>query len=372
MRVGIDCRLWSVSTGRYIREIVGRIAEKDSKNEYVVFFLTKDINKVTFPTNFKKVAVDIHWHTFKEQFFLPFIFMKERLDVLHVPYFNVPVFYPKRFVSTIHDLTILKIDTGRASTRSYLFYKIRKLGAWIAFWIAVLRSYKVLTVSEFVKADIVKQFHIKPENVIVTTNAVSNSFVRASEEKIRFTLEKYKIKQPYLFYVGNAHPHKNVEGLITAFEKVHSKKSDLQLVLGGEKHFFHERLEREWSSKPIFNSLNFVGYIDEDDLPALYSGAELFVNPSFFEGFGLQLLEAFSCGTKVACSNSTSLPEVGGDAAYYFDPKDTDDMAKPIILALDDKADVKVKLGYERTKKFSWNESAQKTLKVYEDCFSSR
>jgi glycosyltransferase involved in cell wall biosynthesis len=100
-------------------------------------------------------------------------------------------------------------------------------------------------------------------------------------------------------------------------------------------------------------------------LPTLLSGSEVFVNPSKYEGFGLQLLEAFSCGTKVACSNKTSLPEVGGDAAYYFDPYDPKDMAKVILEALDDKSGEKIKLGRERVKSYSWEKSARKILELY-------
>ena len=126
MRIGIDCRMWNTTTGRYVREIVNQIVKLDSENEYVLFFLDKDFDNVHFPKNFKKVRADITWHSFAEQLVLPFIFLREKLDLLHIPHFNLPILYPKKFVVTIHDLTILRVNTGRASTRNYLFYQVKR------------------------------------------------------------------------------------------------------------------------------------------------------------------------------------------------------------------------------------------------------
>ena len=205
---------------------------------------------------------------------------------------------------------------------------------------------------------------MKESKVLVAPNAVSTDFKKATEDEVFNTLPKYKVKKPYLFYVGNAHPHKNVEGLLKAFELISPQFPDLQLVLGGKKYFFYERIEEEWKNSPIFSKLNFIGFIEDRDLSALYTGAEAFVNPSMYEGFGLQILEAFACGTKVVSSNKTSLPEVGGKVAYYFDPYSPDDMSEKIIHALESTED-RERLGYEQIKKFSWSSSARKLLEVY-------
>ena len=366
MRIGIDCRLWSTTTGRHIRENVKQLAKIDRSNEYVLFFLPEDLHKFDGPDNFKKVEVNIHWHTLEEQLKMPFILLKQNLDLVHIPYYNVPVFYPKKFVVTIHDLTILKVNTGRASTRPKLFYKFKKLGFRIAIWFAAYRSKKIFTVSEFVKQDIVKYFNVNKDKIVVTYNGAAESlFKPASSEEISEALDEYSIKEPYLFYVGNAHPHKNVESLIKAFGKVIEGQPNLNLVIGGKKDYFVKRLIKEFKDKPYFNKIIFTGFIDDKYLPAVYSGAEAFVFPSFSEGFGLMILEAFSCGTKVICSNVTSLPEIGGDAAYYFNPEDTDDMAESIIKALGDNSEEKTKLGFERAKKFTWEDSAKKILDTY-------
>ena len=232
-------------------------------------------------------------------------------------------------------------------------------------FVAVWRSKKIFTVTNFVKDDMVKTFRLAKEKVIVAPNAVSAHFKRSDESKITRILPKYGVKQPYIFYFGNAHPHKNVEGLLKAFEIVSKKRPDLHLVLGGKKYFFYERIEKEWKNSEIFPKLNFIDFVNEEELPTLLSGAEVFVNPSKYEGFGLQLLEAFSCGTRVVCSNKTSLPEVGGDAAYYFDPYDPKDMAKGILEALEDTTGEKIRLGSKRVKSYSWQESARKILELY-------
>jgi len=136
MRIGIDCRLWSVSTGRYVRELVGQLSKLDTENEYVLFLLKADLDKPQAPPNFKKVVANIPIHSFAEQAFMPILALKENLDIFHVPYINVPIFYPKKFICTIHDLTILKVNTGRASTRSFLFYQMKRPPSSVSktFW----------------------------------------------------------------------------------------------------------------------------------------------------------------------------------------------------------------------------------------------
>lgn len=368
MRIGIDCRLWSESTGRYIREIVNRLAQIDKGNDYIIFLLSNDIDKIDLPSNFKKVKANVHWHTFEEQIKMPIYFYKHKLDILHVPYFNVPIFYFKKFIPTIHDLTVLRTDTGRASTRSKPYYFIKRLGFRVALMCSAFFSSKVFTVSEYVKKDIVNTLRVKPDKVVVTPNGVSNHFKVEDEHKVNSVLQKYGVDKPYLFYMGNAHPHKNIESLLEAFERVKLEKPNLKLVIGGKKDFFVERLIREWKDSRFFPDISFIGFVDDSDAPALYTGAEFFVYPSYSEGFGLQILESFSCGTPVICSNITSLPEIAGEAGYYFDPYDIDNMVEVILKALNDSYENKkrrINLGFERTNKFSWEETAKRTLEIY-------
>lgn len=358
MKIGIDCRMWDeTGIGRYIRNIVTELALLDTENQYVLFVLSKDKDKINLGPNFELRIADIRWHTFKEQLILPFYFYAAGLDILFIPNLNVPVLYLKKHFVTIHDLTVLKVKTGRASTHFYLFYLLKRLGVRIALFFAIHTSKKLFTVTDFVKNEILDSYNIPNEKVLVTPCAVDPKFERKPENAA--ILDKYGISKPYIFYVGNAHPHKNLERLLQAFELIHKQNSDLELVLGGNKYFFYERLEREWSQSPIFNKIKFIGYVDDVDLPSLYSMAEALVNPSLYEGFGIQLLEAFACGTKVACSSATSLPEIGGNIAYYFNPKDINNMANTILACLADTDHTRIAAGFERIKEFSWKSSAQ-------------
>lgn len=373
MKIGIDCRMWNeTGIGRYIRNIVSELSMLADSNEYILFVLSRDLEEINFSKDkFKLVVTDIHWHTFREQLILPLYFYREKLDLLFIPNLNVPVLYLKKFVVTIHDLTVTKIKTGRASTHFYLFYLIKRIGVKIALWYAIKMSRKIFTVSEFVKKDIITDYNVRLEKIVLTPCAAEEIF-KPYELDSSAILSKYNIKKPYIFYVGNAHPHKNIENLILAFEKVVTKKPDLMLVLGGSKKFFYERLEEEWSTKSVSNKINFTGFIEDSDLPAIYTEAEALVNASLYEGFGIQILEAFSCGTKVVCSNTTSLPEIGGNIAYYFNPKDIESISNAIVVCLNDNSESRRAAGFQRVKEFSWANSAKQVQDVFSTIFSKR
>ena len=366
MRIGIDCRMWNeTGIGRYIRNIVGELAKLDNTNQYVVFLLRPEYESLTLPANFKKVCADVRWHSVKEQITLPIIFAMEKLDLLHVPHFNVPIFYPGRFVTTIHDITVLKVRTGRATTLPYPVYLLKYISAFLTYFLAIKRSAHVFTVSAFVKDEIVSTFRIKPAKVTIQRCAVDQNFYPRVESEIAAALTRYSVHQPYLFYVGNTHPHKNVERLLMAFGELVPNYPTLTLVIGGKKDFFCHRLEQESKSLPYAGKIKFIGFVDDTDLPAIYSGAEVFVNPSKYEGFGIQVLEAFGCGCKVACSNTTSLPEVGGDCAYYFDPNSASDISQRISQAMLDASEERKTCGFNRVKNFSWQESAVQIHQAY-------
>jgi len=360
-RIGIDCRMWDeTGIGRYIRNVVSQIAKIDHENQYVLFLLPKNMDSQDFPSNFSKVPVDIRWHTFAEQTKLPFIFLSQKLDLLFVPHFNVPILYPKKFVASIHDLTILRVKTGRATTLPYPIYAIKRVAFRINILNTAIRAKNIFVVSNFVKEDLIKTFSLSSKKIIVAPCAASPIFSRANNKDSFGVLQKYNIKTPYLFYVGNAHPHKNLETLLMAFAKIIETHPDLFLVLGGKKEFFYERLEREVASTKIASNVIFPGFIEDADLPALYSSSLAFVTPSLYEGFGIQVLEAFACGTKVICSGVTSLPEVGGNAAFYFDPRNVEDIVAKVCAALD--TPFNQEEARNQLKKFSWEISAQNIL----------
>lgn len=394
MRIGIDARLYSESgVGRYIRNLISNLGEIDKDNEYVVFLLKKNLN-VELPKNFKKVNADIPWYTVKEQIQLPKILNSQRLDLMHFPHFNVPVFYNGKFIVTIHDLIHQKYQMRRATTHDPLIYRLKLFGYNKVFGYAVRSSEKIITVSNYVKEELVNGWRVDPEKIVVTKEGVEENLLSLSKKitksECNKTLETYGIKRPFVFYAGNAHPHKNVEGLIKAFLRVKVQAAegpwfrhkaseprrrrgesvkDLQLVLSGNDHYFWQRIKKslQLTVGSEQKDIIFTGYISDEELVAFYKTAECYVVPSFEEGFGIPLLEAMALGCPVVSSNAASLPEVGGDACVYFNPKDTNEMAQKIEEVLNDQKlrYQLIEMGGERVGLFSWRRLAEETLKLY-------
>lgn len=365
MKIGIDARFWSqTGVGRYIRQIVGELAKLDDKNDYVVYVMAEDFDKVALPANFKKVKTNIRWHTLAEQVILPILYLREKLDVLVVLNFNVPIFYPKKFVTTVHDLTLLRTRTGRATRLPYALYLIKYLAGCLTHYVAIKRSSKIFTVSNYVKNDIIKTFGIKPEKIVLTPNAVDKNFYKRDDGEAARVLAKYGVAKPYLFYVGNACTHKNLWRLVQAFDILSESEPSLLLVLGGKRDFNYDNLEKKFAGLKYAQRIKLIGFVADEDLPALYGGASLYVNPSMYEGFGIQILEAYACGCRVACSNTTSLPEVGGELAEYFNPLDVQNIASVIKEALHKEVtDFEIKAS-QHVGRYSWKNSALNIQKV--------
>ncbi len=169
MKIGIDARLVNeTGVGRYVRNLIAELGKIDDKNSYVVFLRKSAFDSFALPNaRWTKRLADIPWHSVTEQLFMPAIFNSEHLDLLHVPYFNVPLFYFGKCIVTIHDLTILHFDTGKATTLSYVFYKIRRLGYYISLLKAIFWSEKIIAVSESTKKEILDHFDVLSEQIEV-------------------------------------------------------------------------------------------------------------------------------------------------------------------------------------------------------------
>jgi len=373
-RIGIDARFYGPvgkGLGRYTKEVVDKVVISDRENEYIVFLSQENFDEfVSDNLKVKKVLANVYWYTLAEQIIMPYLIWRAHLDLMHFPHFNVPVLTPVKFVVTIHDLILTKFPTIRATTLSPLFYKIKNRIYRIVIWLAIKRAKIVIAVSQFTKDDIVRQFKIKPDKVVVTYEGVSGLLNKklggfSNDKEI---LLGYNISSPFLLYVGNAYPHKNLEGLVKVFSVIHGKRPNLSLVLVGRQDYFYKRVqeftEKYWGEKsPVI----FPGFVPDKNLKFLYSQALAYVFPSFYEGFGLPPLEAMAGGCPVVSSNKSSLPEILGEAAIYFNPEDEGEMIKQIEKIIEDKnlRQELVKRGYEQVKKYSWEKCAQETLGVY-------
>ncbi|MFH1833046.1 MAG: glycosyltransferase family 1 protein [Candidatus Levyibacteriota bacterium] len=390
MRIGIDCRLWNESgVGRYIRNLIKNLLIQDSKNSYVLFVNSLDSENIKYQIsnikyankNLKIITTDIRWHSFKEQLIFPSILNKENLDLVHFPYFSVPIFYNKPFVVTIHDLIINHFSTGLASTLSAPLYQLKLLGYKFVISQAVKKAKKVITVSNTTKDEIIDHFGVDDKKVIVTYEGVD-------KQKSKIKNQKSKIDKPYFLYVGNAYPHKNLERLLEAFclfchpELVSGsqlnrdsdlRQNDTKLIFVGKNDYFYERLKKRVNEMGLKDSVIFYGEVSDEELVYLYKNAKALVLPSLMEGFGLPALEAMSLGCLVLASDIPSFREICQDAAIYFNPNNVNDLAKKLkeicFNDLNHFSDF-IKKGRERASSFSWGKMTKKTLEVYESCGS--
>lgn len=368
MRIGIDGRLINESgIGRYIRNLLANLSEIDNKNEYFVLLKERDVKRFDYGKNFTNIEADFNWYSLAEQIKLPKLLESLKLDLVHFPHFNVPVFYRGKFVVTIHDLIHQHFKMKRATTLDPLTYQIKQFGYRKVFKFAIEKSEKIIVPSMFVKNQLEKEWGVDDKKIKVTTEGVEEKLLTLKNKLDKGVqlklLEKIGVKKPFLFYVGNAHPHKNVEALIKAFQNVKKDYPNLNLVLSGANHYFWSRVKFKFSGPDII----YTGFVTDQVLSVLFSNAEMFVMPSLEEGFGIPILESFACRCPVVCSDIGALREVGGNASIYFNPKSINDITEKIELVLNSEKLRKssIQKGEERVKDFSWKRLAQETLDVY-------
>jgi glycosyltransferase involved in cell wall biosynthesis len=368
MKIGIDARMMGTGfgIGRYITQLVHNLEKLDRKNEYVVFLTKKNWNDYN-PTraNFKKVLADLRWYTCKEQVFMPRIISKEHVDLMHFPHFNVPIFYRKPFVVTIHDLIMFHHPRPEATTHGRIVFKIKDIAHRFVVRHAVKKAKHIIVTTEFTKGDVANTLGVmqKKMSVIYQAPFVQDRWAKTDKK----VLSKYGITKEYILYVGSAYPHKNLVNLLKAWKLLEPKYGDTHhLVLVGNKDYFYERLVNSEEFGACKNILH-TGFVHDDELASLYSWSNLYVFPSLYEGFGLPPLEAMHFNIPVVSSSETCLPEVLGDASVYFDPYNPQHISEVISVVLEDK-DVQMRLiqsGRARLKELSAQEFAKKTCEVY-------
>ena len=373
-RIGIDARFYGPvgkGLGRYTKEVVDRVIAFDTQNEYVIFLSKENYDSFGVKNSqVKKVLADVRWYTLAEQIKMPWLIYKEKIDLMHFPHFNVPIFCFTKFIVTIHDLILTKYPTQRASTLSPLLYKVKNLGYRIVINLAIKRAKKVIAVSEFTKNDIVAKFKVTKEKIIVIYEGVAKAFNldNANDKKVIF---RYNIEEPYLLYVGNAYPHKNLEGMIRIFSNIKKEIPNLKLVLVGKEDYFYKRVKAYALNFNNGKDIVFPGFVSDKDLQIVYKFAQIYIFTSLYEGFGLSPLEAMSQGCPVISSDKSCLPEVLGASAQYINPKNEEAATKIIIKIFNNKElrEELIKKGLRQAQKYSWNKCAQNTLEIYNTRF---
>lgn len=365
MKIGIDCRLWNeTGIGRYIRNLILNLQELDKKNEHVLFVLCKDeknIKSLIHNSKFIIRVADIKWHSLEEQIGFPQILNKENLDLMHFPYFSVPIVYNRPFVITIHDLIMHHFSTGQASTLPFPIYNLKRLAYRFVLSIVAKNAKKIIAVSNATKNEIVDHLKINPRKIEVIHEGVENSKLKTQKSKLQLKAQKY------FLYVGNAYPHKNLDRLLEAFKIINS---EAKLVLVGKDDYFYKRLLSKVREMNLSEKVILFCNVSDDELATLYQNAKALILPSLMEGFGLPALEAMANNCLVLASDIPALHEVCGDAAIYFDPHNINDLAEKLKRTLSENNNEKKKKGLEMSKFFSWRKMAKETLKVYENSVS--
>ncbi len=371
MRIGIDARFYGPRVGgggigRYVAELITHLQLLDQENEYVLF-LKKDNFHECVITNprFSKQLLDVHWYGLQEQRLVPRATRRARVDFMHFPHWNVPIFSRVPFLVTIHDLILLEdAKSARTTTRGPLVHGFKYAGFRTVLENAIHRSRHILSVSDYTKRSILKHFGVQPDKITVIPNGVLSPV-----QTKNISLADLGVYEPYFLYVGSAYPHKNLEMLMHAFSIFRERNESVQLVIAGRRDVFSRMLEKEANELGLpIGSVRFIDFPSDEELSKLYSSASLFVFPSRIEGFGMPPLEAMSVGTPVAAARSASLPEVLGNAASFFDPDDIERLSEIMHEALMGGEQTKAmrQAGLRQAEKFNWLNVAEQTLEIYD------
>ena len=372
MKIGIDGRLWNeTGVGRYTRNLVNGIdslaASKKINHEISVFLRKNEFTTLEFKSpNIKKVLADISWHSLSEQIFFTKILRHEKLDLMHFPYFSLPISYKRPYVVTIHDLIINRFPTGKASTLPTPIYWGKWFGYKFILKKGISNAKKIIVPSHAVEAELKDQFGVAGDRVKVI-------YEGGFEEKDPGE-GKNVLGKKYFLKVGNAYPHKNVNTLLNAFSKVYAKDQSVYLVFAAKKDFFYKRI-LEKITYPLMSNIIFIENPTDKELKNLYKNAIATIVPSFMEGFGLTAIEALSCGCPILLSDIPVHREICKNTASYFDPYDETDMAQKMQNAISvtpAQREKFAKMANAFVKKYSWEKMVSQTLELYESCFSIR
>ncbi|MBX7255457.1 MAG: glycosyltransferase family 4 protein [Candidatus Hydrogenedentes bacterium] len=309
-------------------------------------------------TLWKNPILNITW----QNTVLPALCQKRRYDVLFLPAANrrLPLWLPCPTVGTVHDFSSIHVSGKYDPLRDFYIKQVLPF--------LIRRLTRVIVVSECTKQDVVQYARCLEERVQVILHGVDHNtfFPRDKEDAQRAVCPKYAIRPPYILYLSRIeHPGKNHTRLIQAFAHLKQRTSlPHQLVLAGCDWTRAEVVHQVCQDMGLGDNVRFTGFVEAQDLPSLYCGAELFVFPSLFEGFGMPIAEAMASGVPVACSNCSSLPEIAGDAAAYFDPGDVTDIANVLLEMIDNQSARErcINSGRARAAQFQWSFAADRTI----------
>ncbi|MCK4352412.1 glycosyltransferase family 4 protein [candidate division WOR-3 bacterium] len=378
MRIGIDARgIYKEldGIGRFGINLLRELAHLDSFNEYIVYKNPEMNSSIVSKPNFTERIINIPRFTIKEQVVLPEIFKKDKLDIFHCLHNVLPVFYYGKSIVTIYDIMTIAFPWFYEAfplIKRYIGFFYFKLSVGLS----AKKASKVIVTSKYTKKEVMRYLNLEREKVKICSAAVDKVFKPINDNNLlNNVLEKYKISESFILYTGNFKPYKNLKRIIKAYDLLLKRRRPLpKLVIGGYDKKYEKPIKEFVMKNGLEEEIVFTGYIERNDLPLLMNQALFFVFPSIYEGFGLPPLEAMACGTPVITSNTSSLPEVVGDAAVLVNPYNIKEIADAIENVLTNKKlrEKLISKGLERVKLFSWEKCAKETLKVYEEVYNEK
>jgi glycosyltransferase involved in cell wall biosynthesis len=370
MKIGFNAQLLSLSQdyrttgiGLYIKNLLLEFHKQNKKiNLYSSEKLTKEIfehfeNKIC-KLNTKEPVTRILW----EQLISPLHYGLNKIDLIHCPMHVIPLMKASKLktVATVHDLANFKFPQFYTNSKQKYLTTLTKLSA--------KRADHLIAVSQNTKQDLIELLGIEESKISVVHNGLNLDSPPLNEDEFQKFKQKHALPNKYLLFVGTLEPRKNIEGLLDALIHLAQQKSKTYpLVIAGPKGWLYENIEKKIKKYQEISRVIITGYLQDPELVSLYQNAHLFIYPSFYEGFGFPVLEAMANSAPVICSNNSSLPEVGGKAVAYIDPKSPENIAENIENLFHNENERKkmITAGLAQAKKFSWEKAAEETFKIY-------
>ena len=353
--------------GRHAYNLLEVLTRLDPDRRYLAYYhpgyrnTRFDVEKLRKRSNVELRPIRLPLYLPNEQFVWPLLLARARADLFHSPYVVLPLLAQIKLIMTVHDLIFERYPEYRTRSPLQRFYHpITQLGT--------KRADLVLTVSESTSRDVQEYYHVNRASIHVTGNAVDPTFHRESDPgRLGAVRKRYGLPDHFILTVGAGRPHKNIETLVEAFARLDPSLAP-KLVIGGKLDpRFPDGVSARIHAHGIMSRVVRLDMIREDDLPVVYSLADVFVFPSLVEGFGLPPLEAMACGTPVLASRGPAVSEVVGDAALAFDARDPEQLASLLRRTLTDIAlrGTLSRRGLERVQAFTWERVARETLRAY-------
>jgi glycosyltransferase involved in cell wall biosynthesis len=389
LRIVLDARrVADFGIGTYIRNLVRSLAKLDGSNQYTLITPAPAVPEFAdLPSNFEIAVYDKKSGPGFAQVGFSWFLSRFSADLFHIPLNAVPMWMPKPYLVTIHDMSTLLFSNQKGYRSNLRLFYLRR---------GLARADRVLAVSTATRRDVESVFQIPASRIQVVHNAPDATFGQAPAPPLRNpadhnsrwpaeiqrVLDRYRIHYPFLLYVGRTNPQKNIPRLVEAFAVLRGelrgelsddpRYQDLRLIIIGDEIARHPALRHAVIQSRVEDSVRFLGFVPIETLRAFYQAASAFVFPSLYEGFGLPPLEAMACGTPVVCSHVSSLPEVVGEAALIVNPENVFDIARGMreVLFNDALRSELIERGLQQARRFSWERTAAQVLQNYEEIAS--